>query len=322
MALRDHSTLSEILVIFLFAFSLFFVFYLQVRWLLHVLLKRSAPFWPGKRQRPYTLALNAVAWTGLACVLYGFFVEPTNLEVTRLNLTSPRVSPQTGRLRLIHLSDIHADLKARNEPRAAALINALDADLVLLTGDYINDEAAIPVLRTFLASLKAKHGVFAVKGNMDLGSDLPPSTFAGLSVPLLNQQWREVDIRGTKVRVSGMEVGDEPFFKRFWASRKTPPPAFEIFLFHYTDLAYEAQSAGIDLYLAGHTHGGQIRLPFYGALVTLAKLGKRFEAGLYRLGSMTLYVSRGLGMEGGSAPRVRFLCRPEITVIDVTAAAP
>lgn len=317
LALRDHTTLSGILVLFLFTFSVFFVFYVQARRMLHVLLKGSAPFWPGKRQRPYNLALNVLACTGLVCVFYGVFVEPTNLEVTRLSLTSPLVSQGAGRLRLVQVSDLHAEKTPRNEPRAAALINELDPDLVLITGDYLNDEAAIPVLRSFLSALKPRHGIFAVKGNMDFGSDLPSSAFAGLPVLLLSQQWRDIDIRGTKVRVSGMEVGDEPFFNRFWASRKTPGPAFEVFLFHYTDLAYDAQKAGIDLYLAGHTHGGQIRLPFYGALVTLAKFGKRFEAGLYRLGAMTLYVNRGLGMEGGAAPRVRFLCRPEITVIDV-----
>ena len=75
--------------------------------------------------------------------------------------------------------------------------------------------------------------------------------------------------------------------------------------------------AGVDLQLSGHTHGGQVRLPLYGALLTLSAMGKRFEAGLYRLGEMALYVNRGLGMEGGAAPRVRFLCRPEITVFDL-----
>ena len=70
----------------------------------------------------------------------------------------------------------------------------------------------------------------------------------------------------------------------------------------------------VDLMLAGHVHGGQVALPFYGALMTLSRHGKRFEQGLYELPGMNLYVNRGIGMEGGSAPRVRFASRPEITL--------
>jgi predicted MPP superfamily phosphohydrolase len=81
----------------------------------------------------------------------------------------------------------------------------------------------------------------------------------------------------------------------------------------------DAVEGGTDLYCAGHTHGGQIALPFYGALITFSQFDKRFEAGLYDYKGMALYVNRGIGMEGGMAPRVRFGSRPEITVIDVTA---
>ena len=67
---------------------------------------------------------------------------------------------------------------------------------------------------------------------------------------------------------------------------------------------------------------GQIALPFYGAMVTLSRHGKRFECGLHRVDSTYLYVNRGIGMEGGRAPRVRFLARPEITVIELAPAPP
>lgn len=74
----------------------------------------------------------------------------------------------------------------------------------------------------------------------------------------------------------------------------------------------EASELDVDLYLCGHTHGGQIRLPFFGALITSSDLGKRYEAGRYQQNNTTLYVSRGLGMEGLGAPRARFLSPPEI----------
>jgi hypothetical protein len=90
-----------------------------------------------------------------------------------------------------------------------------------------------------------------------------------------------------------------------------------VLLYHAPDPILEMADAGVDVVLSGHTHGGQVRLPFYGALITLARHGKRFDMGLYRVKETWLYVSRGLGMEGGLAPRVRFLARPEITVIDL-----
>jgi predicted MPP superfamily phosphohydrolase len=74
--------------------------------------------------------------------------------------------------------------------------------------------------------------------------------------------------------------------------------------------------------LSGHTHGGQVRLPFYGALVTASLYGKAFEAGRITLGSMTLYVSRGLGLEGTAGPRVRFLCPPEVVLWQLEGATP
>jgi predicted MPP superfamily phosphohydrolase len=73
----------------------------------------------------------------------------------------------------------------------------------------------------------------------------------------------------------------------------------------------------VDLYLAGHTHDGQIRLPLYGALVTSSVYGRRYASGLFREGDTTMYVSRGIGFEGGGLPRARFLCRPEVVSVDL-----
>jgi len=94
-------------------------------------------------------------------------------------------------------------------------------------------------------------------------------------------------------------------------------PRFTLLSYHSPDLAPEAAACGVDLMLSGHTHGGQVRLPLVGALYTSSLYGKRFEAGRYVLGKTTLYVSRGIGMEGKGAPRVRFLCPPEIVLWEI-----
>jgi predicted MPP superfamily phosphohydrolase len=89
---------------------------------------------------------------------------------------------------------------------------------------------------------------------------------------------------------------------------------FTILMYHSPDLAPEAAGAGIDLQVSGHTHGGQVRVPGLGALVTSSLHGKRFEMGAYQLGDMLLYVARGIGLEGQGAPRARFLCEPEVVL--------
>jgi hypothetical protein len=71
------------------------------------------------------------------------------------------------------------------------------------------------------------------------------------------------------------------------------------------------------LYLCGHTHGGQVALPFYGAIITLTKYGKKYEAGMYEVGDSLLYVNRGLGLDSRWLPKVRFFARPEIAVFDI-----
>jgi len=311
--------LLEAIVPLAFLTAVVLTYYLELRWLLHRWLNRKESprpaFWPvqgARAERTLSLLLNLAALGGLLCILYGFLVEPTRLSVTKVELRSPKIR---GPIRLVHLSDFHSEERPLNEPRAVELVRELKPDLILVTGDFINDEKGLPTALKAVQDLTGIARVFLVTGNFDLGL-LPDKAFQGTAARMLDVDYEDIVIRGTPVRVSGMLIGMEPFFPLFM--RKLPSsPAYHVFLNHYTDLVYEADKAGVDLYLAGHTHGGQVRLPFYGALVTLAKLGKRFESGFYRVKEMALYVNRGLGMEGGRAPRVRFLCRPEITVIDL-----
>jgi predicted MPP superfamily phosphohydrolase len=94
-----------------------------------------------------------------------------------------------------------------------------------------------------------------------------------------------------------------------------------VLLYHFPDAIAQAARLRVDLYCAGHTHGGQVALPFYGALITLSGFDKKYEAGLYREHDTWMYVNRGIGMEG-SAPRVRFCARPEVTIIEITGLNP
>ncbi|MGA9520814.1 MAG: metallophosphoesterase [Myxococcaceae bacterium] len=100
-----------------------------------------------------------------------------------------------------------------------------------------------------------------------------------------------------------------------------PEGAFKLLAYHTPDLI-EDLKVRPDLYLAGHTHGGQVRLPRYGALVTMSRFDKKYEMGRYEIDGTVLYVNRGIGTDGGHLPRIRFMARPEIAVIDLVGRAP
>lgn len=98
---------------------------------------------------------------------------------------------------------------------------------------------------------------------------------------------------------------------------KIPNDGFSIFLYHFPDLVEELSGQNVNLYLCGHTHGGQIALPLYGAVVTLTKFNKKYEKGVYIVGDTIMYVNRGIGVDRFPFPKVRFLAKPEIAVFDI-----
>jgi predicted MPP superfamily phosphohydrolase len=285
----------------------------------------------GRIGRPARAALIAergalaLAAAGLACLAYGYFVEPYWPEVTHVRVESEKLRGAQRPVRVVHISDLHCDPKTRLEERLPDIIAAERPDLIVFTGDSINSPDGLPVLRRLMTRLAAVAPTYVVRGNWDAwywrGEDL----FGGTGVIELEGDAREVEAAGTKLWVAGAAYGKlyEPIpgvrnDVPFGALTAVPTGAFTILLYHTPDEILEAAGTGrVDLYCAGHTHGGQVALPFYGALVTLSKFGKKYESGLHREGRTWLYVTRGVGMEGGSAPRVRFFARPEITVIEL-----
>jgi predicted MPP superfamily phosphohydrolase len=121
------------------------------------------------------------------------------------------------------------------------------------------------------------------------------------------------------VSINGLAVGRELEIVNVLS--QMPAETFTVFLYHYPDEIDAVSARGIDLYCAGHTHGGQVSVPLYGALITFSRFDKQYESGYYRKGDTTLYVNRGIGMEGGFAPRVRFWARPEVTVLEIVSAS-
>jgi predicted MPP superfamily phosphohydrolase len=263
-----------------------------------------------------THVLFGVAVAGLICVLYGLFVEPYWLSVTHVSIASAKV-PRGLRLRIAHISDTHSDPTARLEEHLSEAIAAERPDLIVFTGDSVNSPEGLPVFQSLLQKLSAIAPTFVVKGNWDTSYWNGLDLYARTGAVELNGTGRVLEFRGLKVGLAGLASGNEENLARALAG--LPSDIFSVFLYHHPDLIKEVAARNVDLYCAGHTHGGQVALPGYGALVTFSRFGKEYEAGLYREGKTSLYVNRGIGMEGGRVPRVRFWARPELTIIDVVA---
>lgn len=265
---------------------------------------------------------------GTLALYRGAILEPGRLGLTELSIATARL-PAGGRgLRILHVSDLHIERLGIREERLLEVVAAATPDVILITGDYVNtsfntDPETLQQVREFLGKLRAPYGVFAVTGSppVDLPAVIPP-LFDGLPAHLLMDEAIAIDgPGGQSLTIIGVECHhdisrDEANLDRLLAT--VPEGSPRILLYHSPELMPQAVEREIDLYLCGHTHGGQVRLPFIGAIMTISKLGRRYVMGHYREGRTHLYISRGVGFEGLGAPRVRLLCPPEIILLTLT----
>jgi len=258
--------------------------------------------------------------------LYATWIEPFRIGVTRAELRSPKLNGHTP-LRLLHISDLHIEHITARERELLRLVEKLPFDLILFTGDYltlssIQNAGAQTETRDFMAQVCDAAGpqrpIYAVTGSPPVDHpDVVPRIFEDLPITWLLDTVEELRVNGHTLRLAGLRCtherhADGPRLRRLLDG--DPERAFTLLLYHSPDLMPEAAELGVDLYLCGHTHGGQVRLPLFGALVTSSYFWKRYEMGRYEENGTTLYVSRGLGMEGMGAPRARFLAPPEVVL--------
>lgn len=253
---------------------------------------------------------------GLVCLYFGFFVEPYQLEVTNTTIHSAKLA-RGKHFRIVHISDTHCDNIPGPEVELPSLIPQLKPDIIVFTGDAINTSKALKRFRQVLAKLSRIAPVYVVKGNHDSRCypDVNLFTRSGNNVQELESTTQSIKINGVDATITGVPIDSEANIPHLISV--LPKETYNLFLFHYPSIADQLAKADVDLFMCGHTHGGQVRLPFYGAVITRSLTGKRFEAGYYKVGKMDMNVNRGIGMVGGSAPRIRFMCKPEISVLDV-----
>jgi predicted MPP superfamily phosphohydrolase len=257
----------------------------------------------------------SLAAVGVLCMGYAYFVEPYWPRVSTYQIATSKLPKGAGPIRVVHISDTHCDAKVRLEDRLPEIIAGLKPDLILFTGDAVNSSEGIGVFRRLMTRLSAIAPTYAVRGNWEYESYRDVDLYTGTGVRELRGQVVLKDIRGTPVYLVGVAWPDWTAAKRL---QDLPPPGgLSIMMYHTPDLVSQIPIKS-DLVLVGHTHGGQIALPLYGGMITLAREGKKYERDMYDLpGGQKLHVSRGIGMEGGNAPRMRFFSRPDVSVIEI-----
>lgn len=270
--------------------------------------------------------ISAIAQVIGTCILiYGLWIEPHQIHVTYQKLTTDKFFPNKS-MHLLHIGDLHLERITKRERQLISLIDSLNPDIILFSGDilnlsYLNDKQAKEAAQTILSQFHAPLGVFLVSGSPAV--DLPeilPEILKDLPLCWLQDEKTTVAFQENNFEIIGINCTHRPSVDgpKLESTVDKNSQNFTILLYHTPDLAPIASKLGIDLQLSGHTHGGQVRFPLFGALFTGSLYGKRFEAARYALGDMILYVTRGLGMEGAGAPRIRFLCPPEIIMWDIS----
>ncbi len=273
---------------------------------------------------------------GAALLVWMFAVEPRLREINRYEVSITKKLPRP--LRILHLSDIHF---ARPDAALAKFFDRLaaeDFDAVLISGDIMDCKEGLPVCIENLKKLKPAHGIFAVFGNHDYfdysffdvilhnfpGQREPVSTqpthlFASemqaAGIRVMRNETLEINAGGAALLIHGL---DDPTTGRAnvrKAMQQFEPAKINILLTHTIDAFLDIGENEIDLSFSGHSHGGQIRLPFIGALLTHTMMGRAYAGGVMLVKGAVCSISRGVGASRMLWPRL--LCRPEAIVLTV-----
>ncbi len=244
-----------------------------------------------------------------------------DIRVNPIEIVVPGLPPAFDGYTLLQLTDLHMDSHAPATRRLIEAVDGLYVDAVVLTGDYrvgISGpfEQILPDLEDLLGAVHARDGIYGILGNHDTVDMVEP--FERLGVTMLANQTATLERDGASLHLVGIDDVHYYYTDQAAVALRAAPAGFKIALIHSPELVREAEAAGISLYLAGHTHGGQICLPGGWPIIAHMAAPRRYARGLWRSGAMLGYTSTGAGTSG--IP-VRFNSRGEAALITLRRKA-
>jgi uncharacterized protein len=279
-----------------------------------------------RKKRIGLIALGLLLFGGLALLLWAFVIEPGRVTVKETSIVIHGWPQAFNNSRIVLISDLHVgsphiDLEKLRE--IVATINGQQPDLILIAGDFViqdvlgGDFIEPESMAAELKNLKARHGVYAVLGNHDWWYD-GERVMRALNdngIKVLENDVAQIERDGQSIWIAGLAD--------LWTGKqlvtmtlsKIPGPATVIALTHNPDL-FPKLPADVALTLAGHTHGGQVSLPFFGRRVVPSEFGERYAVGHVQENGRHLFVTPGIGT---SIIPVRFRVPPEISVLKISA---
>ncbi len=274
----------------------------------------------GKRHRRhwgiFKLLMEGFRWFLLVTGLYWRGMRNArNISLNRFELGFDDLPAAFDGYTILHLTDLHFDGLPDINGRLIGLIGGMDVDLCVMTGDYRYRvhgpfEPIMPDFRRLTDAVQARDGIFAILGNHDTADMVEPMEALGIMV--LTNRTQTLLRQGDTIHVTGVDDVHYYYTDAAKAAIDEQPDGFRIALVHSPEIADVAAAAGTDLYLTGHTHGGQVCLPGGRAIITHVGKWRPYAAGLWRHGDMTGYTSSGIGVSG--LP-VRFNNRGEAALI-------
>jgi len=260
----------------------------------------------------YAFGLLVSAWT-----IWG---ERRWVRVRRIRVEIPGLAAVWSGYRIAQMSDLHV---GSFDPKERALqwvlqCNALEPDLTVVTGDLVTSGSGFYAdVAEALGALRAKDGVFAILGNHDQWqNDVLGGLLEAQGITLLRNEFRLLRRGSAELAIAGVDDKSRGLADLEAALRGRPSGAKTVLLSHYPSFFEAAARAGVELVLAGHTHGGQLGVPFFSQRFNLARLTRQRSRGLVRLGASVMYVNAGLGTTG---PPMRLAIPPEIALIELVA---
>ena len=286
----------------------------------------AASVWRPVKDRRARLGGRLVALLFVLPAFVGFYA--TNIEPGWLQVQREQIGE--GGLKVAVVADVQTDRFGQFEDEVMAATLGEEPDVIIVPGDltqvpFAEYPALVPEAAATLGKLEAPGGVFVVSGNTDPSPKSIGSLSDAAGLTALDDEIVEVTVDGHRVRILGISWPNNRRAAVFDAIDRfvegSGEDTIDIVIAHSPDVIFnlgDGDASGIDLIISGHTHGGQIQLPFYGPVWNVTELPRDVAAGgLHVVRDVPLYVSPGIGVNRGESPKVRFGVRPTIGVLDI-----